>query len=312
MMLTRAAVLAAATLLFGCTAEASTFRNCDSEWTVDASPRRILALNQHAADLVLALVGPERLIGVAWLDDAPEAAAAKIYRGVPVISPEYPSREVLEALAPDLVVGGFTSAFLPGQGPETRERLREAGIASYLTEDACVRDDPPSPFETVRRDIRTLAEILGVPAQGRAVLAHFDSELAKVSAARPFSRLRVMIYDNDTRAPYIEGRRSFLSAAIEAAGGDNVFADVDRQRITVSWEEVLARDPEVIVLTDAMWSTAASKRAFLAEDPILRDITAVRRQRFVVVPFSQSTPTVAAADMAARLANQLRTFAEAR
>lgn len=70
--------------LLGTTAHAQTYRNCGQDWTLPhAPPQRILALNQHAADLLLALqVGPS-LVAVSYIDDDTEALASRRYRGVP-------------------------------------------------------------------------------------------------------------------------------------------------------------------------------------------------------------------------------------
>ena len=50
----------------------------------------------------------------------------------------------------------------------------------------------------------------------------------------------------------------------------------------------MAGDPEVIVLIDADWSTAAEKIAYLKADPVLSTLDAVRNERFVTVPFSST------------------------
>ena len=47
---------------------ADSYRNCGEDWHA-VQPSRIVALNQHAADLVLALGAGPALVGVAYLDD---------------------------------------------------------------------------------------------------------------------------------------------------------------------------------------------------------------------------------------------------
>ncbi|PTT94852.1 iron ABC transporter substrate-binding protein, partial [Pseudomonas sp. HMWF005] len=66
-------------------AMADNVRNCGEHWQVSASPpARIVALNQHAADLVLALDAGSSLVGVAYLDDTDAGQRPTAYFGVPV------------------------------------------------------------------------------------------------------------------------------------------------------------------------------------------------------------------------------------
>jgi ABC-type Fe3+-hydroxamate transport system substrate-binding protein len=64
------------------------------------------------------------------------------------------------------------------------------------------------------------------------------------------------------------GRASYLTEVIELAGGVNAFADAPAAYPKVSLEEILARDPEVIVdmgeMANTHWVTEAQKRAVLA------------------------------------------------
>ena len=50
-------------------------------------------------------------------------------------------------------------------------------------------------------------------------------------------------------------------------GLTNVAADQKQTWTTLGWESVVADDPDVIVLVDADWNTAAAKIAKLESDP---------------------------------------------
>ncbi|NIQ56752.1 MAG: hypothetical protein GWN71_26270, partial [Gammaproteobacteria bacterium] len=45
------------------------------------------------------------------------------------------------------------------------------------------------------------------------------------------------------------GRGSFLSELVERAGGRNAFEDVERPSLTVTIEAIVARDPDVMLVT---------------------------------------------------------------
>lgn len=137
---------------------ADSFSNCGENWHLaPTSPARIVALNQHAADIVLALGAGPSLVGVAYLDDTAAGQRPSEYFGVPVIARQYPSSEVLYALKPDLVIGGFATAF--GDGVTSRSGLVRNGVGSYLLESAC-NGHSLDYFAHVRNDLLTLGKLL--------------------------------------------------------------------------------------------------------------------------------------------------------
>ena len=168
---------------------AQDYRNCGQAWHLARPAERILALNQHAADLLLELGAGARLAGVAYLDDPGPQLQGDRYRGVPVVSARYPSTELLYALRPDLVVGGFATAFDPGRG---RAELAAAGIASYLLEAACAQRTGDG-FGNVRDDLRTLGRLLGVEARAQALIDAQQADL-RAAAARADGRAPLRVF----------------------------------------------------------------------------------------------------------------------
>ena len=115
-------------LVCSASALADSYRNCQQEWHLPHTPpARIVALNQHAADMLLDLEAGPALVGVAYLDDNGAAHKQSTYFAVPVIAPRYPASEVLYGQQPDLVVGGFATAF--GSGITSRTGLAGNGVA---------------------------------------------------------------------------------------------------------------------------------------------------------------------------------------
>ena len=80
------------------------------------------------------------------------------------------------------------------------------------------------------------------------------------------------------------------TALLAAAGARNVMADLPRSWTQVSWESVVARDPQVIVIVDYSAVTAAQKQQFLLSQPSLARVAAIRDRRFIVIPYDAATP----------------------
>jgi len=84
----------------------------------------------------------------------------------------------------------------------------------------------------------------------------------------------VFVYDC-CDPPFTAGRRTVENELIARAGGANVFADVDAGWTHVSWEEAIARKPELIVVHAYKWGDQgdlAEKRAQLAGLPGLAGV----------------------------------------
>ena len=56
----------------------------------------------------------------------------------------------------------------------------------------------------------------------------------------------------------------------------------------VSWESVVARDPQAIVIIDYGSVTADQKIRYLTGNPALANVEAVQSRRFIVVPYDAS------------------------
>jgi len=81
---------------------------------------------------------------------------------------------------------------------------------------------------------------------------------------------------------------------------------VDDTWTSYSWEAIIDANPDVIVLVDASWNTAASKIAALEANPATAGLSAVVGKRYLTIPFAAGEAGVrnveATADLAAQLA----------
>ena len=90
--------------------------------------------------------------------------------------------------------------------------------------------------------------------------------------------------------PFTAGRYAMPTALIEAAGGINIMDDFEKSWGTVTWEEVVERDPEVIVIVNYGDVTAEEKRDFMMSNPAFENLTAVQNDRFVTLEYVEATP----------------------
>lgn len=278
--------------------------NCGVERTVTDRPSRVLTLNQGATEVVLALGLEKQLAGTAYLDDAVPEVWQAAYDAVPVLSAEYPSKERLVEAQPDFVYASYASAF-EDKVAGSQDALAAQGIGSYLSPFYCEKDRAEASFDSVWTEVTDVATALGHPEKARSLVSDQRRRLADLAAAAP-GRGRTLVWlDAVDKAPSVGAGDGGPSLVMDAVGATNAFADVPGNWAEVSWEKVLAADPDVIVLSDAAWSTAADKRAHLSSDPVLKNLRAVKQERFVVLPFSETTPGVRLVDGANALAAAL-------
>lgn len=278
-------------------------QNCGVETTFERPPRRAVSMNQHATEVMLALGLEESMAGTAYLDDAvlPEYQAA--YDGIEVIADEYPSFEALLAAEPDFVYGGFASTFDEGEG-RSRTALADAGIASYLNVEECA--DGPVTMDLIDTEIRNVAEIFGVPDRAEEEIGRLHATLEAVRGAlEGVDPVDVFVYDSGDKTAFTAGGAGIGNEMISAAGGVNLFADVDKVWADVSFEQVADRAPEAIVIYDYGDQPVADKKEFLLAHPALQDVPAIVDERFAVLPLSSAVLGVRVPGAVDALARQL-------
>ncbi|MCK8677690.1 ABC transporter substrate-binding protein [Streptomyces lichenis] len=280
-----------------------TVTNCGVKTTFDAPPERAVALNQHATELLLALGLKEKMAGSAYLDDAVLPAYQKDYDQVKVLAEEYPSKEVLLGANPDFVYGGYDSAFDKAQGRD-RAGLEKSGIRTRLNTESCA--DRPVGMAQLRTEITELARTFGVPERGAQLIADEEKQVGAVRARLAKTEpLKVFVYDSGEASAFTAGGQGIGNELISLAGGRNVFADVKKSFADVSWEQVVERKPEVVVIYDYGGTTVEQKKQRLLKDPALKDVPAVRNKRFAVLPLSSAVLGVRVGEAADALAGQL-------
>lgn len=280
--------------------------SCGFTSTVKAKPRRAVTMNQGATEVALALGVQDQLAGTAYLDDSVPAKWKKAYDSVTVLSKEYPDHETLLAAKPDFVYGSYASAFdkdAAGSQPE----LAELGIGSMTSLFGCGENGPSQDvsFESVWDEIAMVGDVFGVPDRAEKIEADQKSALATLKTEAAGAGVDVFWFDSGDKTAFAGAGEGGPQLILDAVGATNVFADLEGGWADVSWEKVVKADPDVIVVADAGWSTADDKIAFLKKDPVLSQLDAVEDERFVVVPFSESTPGVRLVDGAQHVAEQL-------
>lgn len=232
--------------------------------------KRIVALAPFLTELAFSAGAGPRVVGVSAYSDYPPAA-----KKLPqVATAAGPSLEAIGALEPDLVLAWSDSV-----RAEDIERIARLGPAVFVAQARTLADVP--------RLLAAIGALTGLDT--RALAAGYDEKLARLRrehAGRAGVGVFLEIWNHPLTT--VSGRH-FMNEALAICGARNVFADLPGVAPEVSWEEVYARDPQVIVGV----GSAASARAFRASWRAHGTLSAVKSGRLVfVAPDRLQRPTL--------------------
>ncbi len=292
--------------------------NCGVDVTIDQAPERAVSVNQGSTEILLSLGLEDRMVGTAtWTDevlpDLAEANATVTRLGDDAVSYERVLKE-----EPDLVTASFAYA-LNGDDPDRRAQYAKLGVPTYVAPSHCdgrtdeSGDGPrdhPLEMDVVYREITQLAEIFDVPSRGKALVAELKQRMADAATSAPTKDVSIAYWFANTELPYMAGANGAPGVMSRTIGVDNVFADTDVEWPQISWESVLDRDPDVLALGDLSRDQETGdkledKIRFLETNPVTKQLTAVRNQRYVVLNGADMNPSIRTVDGTEKLAKAL-------
>jgi iron complex transport system substrate-binding protein len=287
------------------TAAHATIDNCGTRVPVGTEPKRIITLKSTSTELLLALGLAPRMIGAAFLD-GPIPKNLTAHGSPRILSEGLPDEESVLSLKPDFLYADWESNFSTS-GVGTRDALAKLGIGTYVSPSACQEKaymPDPLAFDTVFTEINQAGRIFGAQSAARTLVARQRAQLA---ALKPLTRpVRALWYSSASTTPYVGAGIGAPQMIMRAAGLTNIFADVHNTWTPVSWESVAKANPQVIVLADSSWSTAAKKIGIMESNPVTKNLDAVRHHRYVVLPFAATEAGVRNVDAVSSTLAQLR------
>jgi len=208
-------------------------------------------------EIIFALGAGGELVGVTNFCDRP-SEAAKIEKVGDYLRP---SEEKIYFLKPDVIFTG---------------RWKGSGLAAKLSALGLKVVEIPAEEKVadIARSVRLIAAALGRKKEGEKLASRFLVRPRTFSEAAKLRDEPVSVYIEADDGLWTVGVLSFLSDAVELAGGKNVFSAETKDYFQTSWEEVVTRDPDAIVLL------SSSKEEFLKR-PMAAGLKAVRGGRVI-------------------------------
>lgn len=273
------------------------FSGCAKKAAVagDDVPQRIVALSPVASEILFAVGAGGQVAAVSQFTDYPAEACELPQVGG--FDGKTLSMESILGFKPDLVyLSDVMHNFMIPQ-------LEEYGIKYYLSKSGGI--------EGVEQEIMDVGKLTGHEAKAREVV---DEMKKKIEAAGgDFDRLNqhgqsgqndINVYWEVWNSPFMSaGSSSFMNDVILAAGGKNIFDDVEEAYPIVSEEAIIRRSPDVIIIPASC--------GISADDVKARDgwgeISAVVNDKIFIVDdnlYTRAGPRIA--DVVMELANMIK------
>lgn len=250
-------MLTGALLLSGCSRTKTYKDGLGSEIKVKGIPKRIVSLSPAHTETLFVMGVGDRIVGVSDFCNRPPQAA-----DIEKVGDAFNlNLEKLVSLKPDLVICPGTKDFVS----ESVKEVQRAGLTAYVS--------GPSTIQEVLDDIENLSKILGAEKAGKRMVGDIESELAALSKLHEGEKIPTVFLCVDSDL-WTVGPNSFMNGLLKAGGGKNIIEDESLQYFQISMEELLVKDPDVILIT-----IPEDQAAPLLTRPGWQSLTAVKEDR---------------------------------
>ena len=149
-----------------------------------------------------------------------------------------------------------------------------------------------STLEDQYQEITDLGRIFGIEDRAAAFVEDQKKRIAAVAdKLRDRKPVNVLVYDSGNDGVFTCSGSNFESLLIEKAGGKNIFGDLhNKQWVTVSYEEVLARNPDLILIHDYDSPSVEEKIAEIKSNPTLSKLDCVKKEAFASITLESVLP----------------------
>ncbi len=222
-------------------------------------PRRVVSLNLCADQLLLALADREQIASLSYLArDRTYSFLVDAAAGLPV---NKGSGESILSEGADLVLVG------PYDGKARRELLAARGVPVMVL-------DPWRDLAHGREQVRLVANRLGHPGRGEALVAAIDAALANASNAAPVARTVLVLQ----RQGWVPGRDSLVNEMLRQMGlrPMNERLGVDQGGL-VRLERIVTDPPDYAVMAERDGRAIDNGAAFLVHPALAVAIPPERR-----------------------------------
>ena len=266
------------------------FLNHGVRITVASMPQKVVTAGPNCTEVFCALGLGDKVIGKSMENHSNGALARykDAVDAIPTLSVGYPTAQQIIDSGCEFL---YASSWIFNDKLSVTE-LEKAGITVYVSE--------ASDFDSLFAELRDIGKVF-LSGRTEQVISEQNTQLEAVKNAlgeitEPKTVFVLDSFIGDKL--FTAGSGNIETACIETAGGVNIFAELEKPWDAVEKSELIALNPEFIVIHDYSGSEYDAKVTALKADPELNTLDAVQNERFIrlsledVMPGMRSVPTV--------------------
>ena len=313
---------------FAATQYPLTINNCGQQVTFTKAPEKIVSIGQGMTEVLFSLGLADKIAGTAvWVGPVLPAYAeanGKIKR----LADNDPSFESVVGEEPDLVAAEFEWHVGMQGAVGKREQFADLGINTYVAPADCVAKINTDGGDGVRKELFTmdliyqeiteLSEIFDVKDRGDALISELkkrEADAVASVAGAAAKNLPVVFWFSSKEVKgdaFIAGKNSAPAYILKTLGAKNVVTTEEEWPL-VGWETITQANPSVIVIATMDRRRYAAddpkvKVDFLENDPVTRELDAVKNKRFIMMDAQSMNPTIRTIDGIETLAKGIKSF----
>jgi iron complex transport system substrate-binding protein len=217
------------------------------EVTLAAPAQRIVSLAPNLSEILFAIGAGAQVVGRDEFSDYP--SEVKSLPSVGGSMGKYDTEAVVN-LKPDLVLAASINT------PELVQSLEKLGLTVYMLPN-------PTTMGEMYQNLDTVAKLTGHEAEAANLIDSLKRRVAAVDSKIAAVKERPLVYyeldATDPNAPYTAGPGSFVDQLIQEAGGQNVGSILKDQWAQISVEQLIVKNPDIIMLGDAAYGVSVDQ-----------------------------------------------------
>ena len=232
--------------------------------TLDLPAQRIVSMAPSNTEILFAIGAGDQVVGRDEFSDFPAETSS-----IPSVGGGFGdyNNEAIINLQPDLVIAAEINT------AEQVKVLDDLGITVFYLSNSNSIDEMYANLLTIARLTGHAAETSSLIESLKARVSAIEEKLGEVPD-RP--KVFYELDATDPNAPYTAGAGTFIDTLITKAGGENIASDLGSEYPSISAEELLLRNPEIILLGDAAYGITPD---LVSARPGWEAIDAVMKQR---------------------------------
>lgn len=211
------------------------------EVTLENPAKRIISLAPSNTEILFAVGAGSQVVGRDAFSDFPAEAQAltDIGGGFGALN-----TEAIISLEADLVLAADLTP------PEQIQAFEDLGLTVFSLPN-------PNDFDSLYENLRVVAQLTGHTQEAEDLITSLEERVSTIEQVVSKATDNPLVFyeldASDVNAPYTAGPGTFIDYLIKTAGGESLGSSMDSAWVQISVEELITRDPDIIILGDYTW-----------------------------------------------------------